>query len=154
MKFFTNLFKKKENAPSKKNNQNRFRCLERSPARIKWGGVLPKTPLSDHFVYCFSLDNPDSNGRLPSKRFESATHEIRIGYRVTVGNRPLSLLYVGQFDFGKPSSVANYRADKICLNIALELLDEETPLRVLLRPESSHWDCFIERTFKRVLREG
>lgn len=153
MQFFTNLFKPKKDATNKKDNK-KFRCLERSPNRIKWGGVLPRTPLSDHFVYGFSLENPDSSGRLPDRQTESVTHEIRIGYRLNVGNRALSILHVGQYDFGQPSSVAHFRADKVCLNIALELLDPKTDLRVLLRPDPYYWDCFIERTFKRVLREG
>jgi hypothetical protein len=134
----------------KKKNKKPFRLVEANFSRIVWRGVLPRTPLSTHFLYCQSLSISDRHGLLPEKRFRFATHEIRMGFRLNLGSRPLSLLYLAQYDFSNSNGLASYAASKVTTAIAEKLQHKNTDLWVILRSDPEFWSFFIEREFKKV----
>lgn len=128
-----------------------FRLLATQPGYFAWGGFLPNTPLCRHFLYTVSLSG---DGPRPLPRFVGATHEIRIGYRLIFGSRPLSLLYTAQYNFGDHKEKAEWVADRITLSIAMEMRDLATDRKVLLRADPEYWDWFINHEYRNFTNAG
>jgi hypothetical protein len=137
-------------ANSSKKNQNPFRLVAKTRSGSSWSGVLPRTPLCTHFLYCISTLYPDAEGYIPERRFPNATHEIRFGYRLNLGRNVLSLLYLAQYDFSSSEKIADWYAEQITFAIANELLDKKTDLRLLLRSDVDYWDWFINYQFSQL----
>ncbi len=136
-------------AKNKKRKSETFRLLENTHRYTAWSGTLPLTPLCTHYLQCISTIHPDPDGRLPEKQFPSATHEIRLGYRLNLGNRPLSLLYHAQFDFNGREEIADWVADRITSAIAIHL-KKTSDRRLLLRSDPDYWYWFIRYHYQQL----
>lgn len=147
MGIFSGLIKKLYGKETKPAQHPEFRRVEASAWRSSWKGMLPQTPLCDHFLYLYSLTTPDEFGRFPPKRDRRFTHEIRISYKLRLASGALCHLHIGQYDFsGKPKDPA-WVALKIALAIATEM-KTTTDKKILLRSDQEEWERFIERTYK------
>ena len=133
---------------SDKPTKQPFRLLEENNRNITWGGVLPHAPVSNHFLYTINTNLPDNFGVYLPKRFSTATHEIKFGYRLAVGSKPLCILYTAQYDFSGQKRIPQWFASKITKAIAQKLLDPKTEINLLLRTDPGYWDWFIESKFK------
>jgi hypothetical protein len=142
------LFNRKKYEADKREFQNPFRRVEVSTGLHSWVGVLPQTPLCTHFLHCYNLQNELWDDNTPEKRFPTATHEIKIGYRLELGSRPLSIIYTAQYNFESKFKTAEWIADRVSLSISLHLRDARTAKRVLLKADPEYWDWYINHEYK------
>lgn len=149
---FPKIFRRNEKT-TKTKPVSTFRCLERSKYCIEWRGVLSRAHLCTHFLYCLSLRYRDKDEAIPDKLFDEATHEIRIGYRLNLGSRPLFILYVAQYDFSYKRTIPEYTAEIITTAIAQHMMSENIWYSLLLRPDCTYWDWFICNRFKYLMSE-
>lgn len=136
-----------QNNGTKKQNKPLFQCISKDKGALQWRGTLPQTQLCTHFLYCLNLEKCSGGEILPPKFFKEATHEIRFGYRLDLATRPLSLLFVGQYDFTYKNTLTDWTAEIITIHIAHTLLDKKAYYPLLLRPDPTYWDLFIRTRF-------